>query len=80
MVAQKLTRITPTVLVNSLHLPANLVVEISVAYVHSSGRILGAHAAGLMYCMSPGAQILGELEPLGLMNSAPMVLQRALSR
>jgi len=74
-VTQKLMRITPTVLVNSQHLPANLLDTVPESKllsfrpnVHRFGRILG-----LIYFMSPrGPNIGGEgSSPLGPMK-APM--------
>ena len=54
-------RITPTVglLVNSQHLPANLLDAVLESKLMSFTCIVLAEYWGLIYCMSPRAQILG---------------------
>ena len=59
--------ITPTVLVNSQHLPVNLLDAVLESKLISFTYIVLAEYWGVIYCMSHRAQILGEggLEPLG---------------
>jgi len=66
--------ITPTVLVNSQHLPANLLDAVLESKLMSfTYTVLAEYWRGLMYCISLGAQIFGGSSPLGPMKSAPML-------
>jgi len=67
-VAQKLMCITPTVIVNSQHLPANLLDAVLKSKLMSFTYIVLAEYWGLIYsytAWAPGPKYWGGLEPLG---------------